>query len=1581
MNDFNSATKRMETQLRSYLETLRVKKGEPFTHTTKSPAASYYIGEDDIEIFTTLYCNAISKGVRPTVTERPNPVGPLRFDFDFKSSLDDGLARKYTDKILTSIIGFIQDEIKNAIATDIPNPDIVLRCVVLEKKAPRVEEGRIKDGFHLHFPNFPCEGWFQDEYLRNKITEKMITSKIWDGIKFLDPVDKFIDTGMAKKQWLMYGSAKAEGAEPFMVTKCYGPRDTKTGNLTKISVAELFEAEMEGRKSRPAYYLPRFMSIKGYLEATPLKQDIEARRAAYRTRKTKRGIMVRKRSIEDVMEDVKTIKEGGIMDMLSDSRADEYNSWIDVGWTLFNIGQGCDELLQLWIDFSRRSSKFVEGDCEERWAKMDMRDKTIGSLFSMARSDSPDLYKSWKDMNIKTHLDRSLYEDKPNEWDVAQVVLKLYKDRFLCADAKKDIWYEFVGHRWQFMDDNVALRKLLATEVVNLYYIHKSDLAKSQIGEQNDTERSKLEAKETKCRRIITALKECKFQERLIKMCKVVFHDPLFLKRIDENKLLFVCENGVLDFELMGFRDGRPDDYTTLSCNVIYPRNATHNDDEYLEVEDYLKKVFPNPNLRQYFKDTSSAALEGGNVNKTFIVGTGSGDNAKTVTYTFLEMTFGEYCIKFPRELFVIGKGNSSGAARPELARVRGKRLAIVSEIAKTETLNIGILKELTGNDSFFTRGIYEKGTEIKPMFTLCMQCQCFSTPVALPGGISMPLGELSGNLKVLAWDSKTKGLIPATQKKFLEQGIKKCVKVVLKDGSFVECTPDHRLLTSEGEWIEAKDIVPEATKLKMGIHQPFYEDLKEKCDYNFLDREYNLNTLSGKMKAMAVCRILGYGLADGSMNKCLLPGHMIDAKSMNEDIKLLTGKNPTIGKCNAVFKICLPVELERSISSLCAPQPGGRVNNLMVLPEFIFDEECPNFLIREVLAGMFGGDGVVPCINKSGSSAVCKMFSPMRYIASKINKYIPSLVEQFQRVVDLLWNRFGIEACVEKPLEYDEGKSRVQININKWRSVKIFIEKIGVRYCCHKAYRLTSVLSYYKYKQSVMEQSERIVTRTKELVDICESHNPKCQIAQYDLQNNLIDIYDSTQTAQHATSINHSLINGACKRNGKSKGFYWSYYSNYSSPDEINIEEGCETIKEALDQAIKEEPYIHSKSMLPTYTQVRHRILKGDDYTQQQLGDNVEKYLTETGLYNFCMGDGSYAVDAFSTTLPTYSLEVIAVRPSGDHEVFDLTIEEPYSNYMSNGMISHNCNEPPRVPGHDDATWNRIRVLDYESRFVKLVDIDKFPVPESVEEQFKMKRFMADNTFMRKLPDLCPYLLWMLFDNYKIYKKNGLKEPVEVRGSTNVYRQHNDVYIQYVGERILKASPEDIKLDTEQTKFFLKLTDLHTDFTTWYHENHSSYAKEKFNKITLKQEFNKRFPGAFMTKVRTQGWYGYSIIPDDDNEGTFGTISATKNAAAIKQIIDTKSKAKGKVKMVGTAESTNPIPGTKPIASKISQDIPIKSNTVSKAKVAPKAKSINLIVEDLPSRGIPISMKTGTKSNNTITIRPIAKAKVIKID
>ena len=153
-----------------------------------------------------MYRNAVRKGGVPTLTEKPGVYGPLRVDFDLKASLDVGIKRQYSLEMVKQIISFYQEEIRKSV-DEAEFEEKMTWCVLLEKPNPRVEEGKIKDGFHLHFPHFICEGWFQDEYLRCKVNTRMIEGNVWKGTNYDDGVEKYIDGGnMSKKQWLMYGA-------------------------------------------------------------------------------------------------------------------------------------------------------------------------------------------------------------------------------------------------------------------------------------------------------------------------------------------------------------------------------------------------------------------------------------------------------------------------------------------------------------------------------------------------------------------------------------------------------------------------------------------------------------------------------------------------------------------------------------------------------------------------------------------------------------------------------------------------------------------------------------------------------------------------------------------------------------------------------------------------------------------------------------------------------------------------------------------------------------------------------------------------------------------------------------------------------------------------------------------------------------------------------------------------------------------------------------------------------------------------------------------------------------------------------
>ena len=68
-------------------------------------------------------------------------------------------------------------------------------------------------------------------------------------------------------------------------------------------------------------------------------------------------------------------------------------------------------------------------------------------------------------------------------------------------------------------------------------------------------------------------------------------------------------------------------------------------------------------------------------------------------------------------------KRKASGAASPEMAVTRGKRLAVMQEPDVNETLNVGQMKEITGNDKITARGLYKGPFEFTPQFKLICMC------------------------------------------------------------------------------------------------------------------------------------------------------------------------------------------------------------------------------------------------------------------------------------------------------------------------------------------------------------------------------------------------------------------------------------------------------------------------------------------------------------------------------------------------------------------------------------------------------------------------------------------------------------------------------------------------------------------------------------------------------------------------------------------------------------------------------------------------------------------------------------------
>lgn len=762
MSEHTKASSRIYQTLAS----MPCEKGIKPTHVSMDPKGSFYMEKESQQYFFEIYCEAVSLQSASTekyeslcVSEYPQSPTPFRLDLDILSHLGEkdahaqaeDLPHSYTDNMITKLIAICHKEISAFTSVSASK-----RCVVMEKPArikkmllnenskdpkgkSRAQQYK-KDGIHVHFTDLFMETW-SFEGLKTKIQERAKKENLFPLSKGGFVVVDF-DSNISSKAWLMYGSAKEKELVPFTVSRCFN----ENGN--EVRIQEYFGKQYERlkastkRKLQPLeYYLPRFLSIRDHPNTTKLLDSTVRRKKEISVRGKKvRGV----RSEEEIMRDIKTIKDGGLMDMLSEERAENRDLWMEVGWSLFCIGEGCEEAMDLWIEFSQRSEKFIEGECEELWAKMEIKGKTIGSIFGMAIKDNPEAYYEWKNRLTSHRIEKFKY-DRAEEGDVAELVVEIYKDRYICSNASKNIWYEFINHRWRRVDSAITLKKKIFQDIRNkfkryLKTLEKQELEESDDDEQASTSKSKQKKEKNSDKHkknildIIRRLKQNKFLNAILEMCKMFMYDSTFFKKLDKNRFYIGCENGIIDLSVGDgiFREGRPDDYVSKSTG-LYFKDYTGEEDDFLETEQLFHKTFPDPEKLQFIYDVWTMALQGRNSDKIFVVCTGPKHHGKSGIHDLFLTTLGDYGLKSPTE--VIQKGNkiSSASARPELERLDTARAQVFDEVSDVKTLDIDAIKRQTGNDSRqWCRGLYDNGgREITPMYVSFMQC---NVPPKIPG-------------------------------------------------------------------------------------------------------------------------------------------------------------------------------------------------------------------------------------------------------------------------------------------------------------------------------------------------------------------------------------------------------------------------------------------------------------------------------------------------------------------------------------------------------------------------------------------------------------------------------------------------------------------------------------------------------------------------------------------------------------------------------------------------------------------------------------------------------------------------------
>ena len=72
------------------------------------------------------------------------------------------------------------------------------------------------------------------------------------------------------------------------------------------------------------------------------------------------------------------------LESLQDFRRDNYEDWVNIGMSLYALG---DAGLALWDEWSSKSKKYKKGDCEMKWETFEPSEITLGSLLYWAKQD------------------------------------------------------------------------------------------------------------------------------------------------------------------------------------------------------------------------------------------------------------------------------------------------------------------------------------------------------------------------------------------------------------------------------------------------------------------------------------------------------------------------------------------------------------------------------------------------------------------------------------------------------------------------------------------------------------------------------------------------------------------------------------------------------------------------------------------------------------------------------------------------------------------------------------------------------------------------------------------------------------------------------------------------------------------------------------------------------------------------------------------------------------------------------------------------------------------------------------------
>ena len=299
--------------------------------------------------------------------------------------------------------------------------------------------------------------------------------------------------------------------------------------------------------------------------------------------------------------------------------------------------------------------------------------------------------------------------------DIAKVFHYFYKNEFICASESPNmVWFKFKDGLWTELNGTSELVKHFSNRIKSIY--------RTVIFEQRELIKSITDEKEklnVQCRldglvlTYHTHLGKNQSIQQIIKQMVYLFKIDKFIERLDENRHLLCFGVDVFDLKINEWRKTEPEDLCSRRCGVD---KEDINNKYCNELSDVLNDIFQVQDRREYMLSTLSDFLFGNNTKEKFHIWMGAGRNGKGVLANILKVAFGDYYAEV-RVSLLTQKNDNANNANPELAKLRGVRIAMFSEPEEGAKLNNSTIKLYTGGDDLSTRMLYGAPFSFRPQF------------------------------------------------------------------------------------------------------------------------------------------------------------------------------------------------------------------------------------------------------------------------------------------------------------------------------------------------------------------------------------------------------------------------------------------------------------------------------------------------------------------------------------------------------------------------------------------------------------------------------------------------------------------------------------------------------------------------------------------------------------------------------------------------------------------------------------------------------------------------------------------------